>query len=150
MKKFFSRNGISIPSIGLGTWDLRHKEGEEVIKLAIETGYRHIDTAQMYENEEVVGNAVYNSNIARDKFFITTKIYTLVIKNDEIVSSFNKSLQKLKTDYVDLLLIHFPAFTTSLDDMLTILYKIKESGRAKNIGISNFNHNLVKDCIDLG
>jgi len=59
-------------------------------------------------------------------------------------------LQKLKTDYVDLLLIHFPAFTTNLDDMLTILYKIKESGRVKNIGISNFNHNLVKDCISLG
>ena len=96
MKKFFSRNGVSIPSIGLGTWDLRHKEGEDVIKLAIEAGYRHIDTAQMYENEEAVGNAIYNSNIARDKFFITTKIYTLVIKNDEIDSSFNKSLQKLK------------------------------------------------------
>ncbi len=150
MKKFFSRNGVSIPSIGLGTWDLRHKEGEDVIKIAIEAGYRHIDTAQMYENEEAVGNAVYNSNIARDEFFITTKIYTLVIKNDEIDSSFNKSLQKLKTDYVDLLLIHFPAFTTNLDDMLTILYKIKESGRAKNIGISNFNYNLVKDCINLG
>ena len=150
MNKFFSRNGVKIPSIGLGTWDLRNKEGENVIKIAIEAGYRHIDTAQMYENEKAVGNAIYNSNIARDKFFITTKIYTLVIKNNEIDSSFNKSLQKLKTDYVDLLLIHFPAFTTNLEDMLTILYKIKESGSAKNIGISNFNYNLVKDCIDLG
>ena len=73
MKKFFSRNGVNIPSIGLGTWDLRHKEGEEVIKLAIDTGYRHIDTAQMYENEEAVGNAIYNSNIARDKFLLQQK-----------------------------------------------------------------------------
>ena len=71
MKKFFSRNGVSIPSIGLGTWDLRHKEGEDVIKLAIEAGYRHIDTAQMYENEEAAGNGGgYGNPEERDKKLI--------------------------------------------------------------------------------
>ena len=150
MKKYFLRNGISIPSIGLGTWDLRHKEGEDVINIAIEAGYRHIDTAQMYENEKEVGNAIKKTNIEREDLFITTKIYTLIVKNDGINNSFEKSLINLQIDYVNLLLIHFPAFTTNLSDMLEILFKLKKTGKAKNIGISNFNHNLVNDCIKLG
>ena len=139
-----------MPMVGLGTWLISNDEVSRVVTDALDLGYKHIDTAQIYQNESGIGEAISKVSIDRDKFFITTKIYTLVIKNDEIDSSFNKSLQKLKTDYVDLLLIHFPAFTTNLDDMLTILYKIKESSRVKNIGISNFNHNLVKDCIRLG
>jgi len=116
----------------------------------LDVGYRHIDTAQMYENEKEVGNAISNSKIEREKLFITTKIYTLIVKNDGINDSFEKSLINLKTDYIDLLLIHFPAFTTNLNDMLEILFKLKETDKAKNIGISNFNHNLVNDCIKLG
>lgn len=150
MSEFFTKNNVDIPSIGLGTWDLRGKEGENVIQVALDVGYRHIDTAQMYENEKEVGNAIINSKIEREKLFITTKIYTLVIKNDGIKDSFEKSLINLKTDYVDLLLIHFPAFTTNLNDMLEILFELKENDKAKNIGISNFNHNLVNDCIKLG
>ena len=141
---------FSMPMVGLGTWLISNDEVSRVVTDALNLGYKHIDTAQIYQNESGIGEAISKVSIDRDKFFITTKIYTLVIKNDEIDSSFNKSLQKLKTDYVDLLLIHFPAFTTNLDDMLAILYKIKESSRVKNIGISNFNHNLVKDCIRLG
>jgi len=150
MSEFFTKNNVNIPSIGLGTWDLRGKEGENVIQVALDVGYRHIDTAQMYENEKEVGNAIINSKIEREKLFITTKIYTLVVKNNGIKDSFEKSLINLKTDYVDLLLIHFPAFTTNLNDMLEILFELKENDKAKNIGISNFNHNLVNDCIKLG
>ena len=150
MSEFFTKNNVKIPSIGLGTWDLRGKEGENVIQSALDVGYRHIDTAQMYENEKEVGNAISNSKIEREKLFITTKIYTLIVKNDGINDSFEKSLINLKTDYVDLLLIHFPAFTTNLNDMLEILFKLKETDKVKNIGISNFNHNLVNDCIKLG
>ena len=146
MSEFFTKNNVKIPSIGLGTWDLRGKEGENVIQDALDVGYRHIDTAQMYENEKEVGNAISNSKIEREKLFITTKIYTLIVKNDGINDSFEKSLINLKTDYVDLLLIHFPAFTTNLNDMLEILFKLKETDKAKNIGISNFNYNLVKSC----
>jgi diketogulonate reductase-like aldo/keto reductase len=150
MSEFFTKNNVNIPSIGLGTWDLRGKEGENVIQVALDVGYRHIDTAQMYENEKEVGNAIINSKIEREKLFITTKIYTLVVKNNGIKDSFEKSLINLKTEYVDLLLIHFPAFTTNLNDMLEILFELKENDKAKNIGISNFNHNLVNDCIKLG
>ena len=150
MPEFFTKDNVNIPSIGLGTWDLRGKKGEDVIQVALDVGYRHIDTAQMYDNEKEVGNAISNSKINREKLFITTKIYTLVIKNEGIKDSFEKSLINLKTDYVDLLLIHFPAFTTNLNDMLKILFELKENNKAKNIGISNFNHNLVNDCIRLG
>ena len=106
MSKFFTKNNSTIPSIGLGTWDLRGNSGEDVINLALDLGYRHIDTAQMYENEKEVGNAVKNSKISRENIFITTKIYTLVVKNNEIEDSFEKSLLNLQTEYVDLLLIH--------------------------------------------
>jgi len=150
MSKFFTKNNVNIPSIGLGTWDVRGKEGEKTIQLALDLGYRHIDTAQMYENEKEVGNAISDSKIEREEIFITTKIYTLIVKNDGIEDSFENSLINLKTDYVDLLLIHFPAFTTNLSDMLDILFKLKETGKTKNIGISNFNHNLVNECIKLG
>ena len=150
MSEFFTKNNVDIPSIGLGTWDLRGSQCENAIQVALDVGYRHIDTAQMYENEKDIGNAINNSKINRDKLFITTKINTLVIKNDTIIDSFEKSLQNLKTDYVDLLLIHFPVFTTNLSDMLKILYKLKKVGKTKNIGISNFNHSLVQECIDLG
>ena len=150
MSKFFTKNNVNIPSIGLGTWDVRGKEGEKTIQLALDLGYRHIDTAQMYENEKEVGNAISDSKIKREEIFITTKIYTLIVKNDGIEDSFENSLINLKTDYVDLLLIHFPAFTTNLSDMLDILFKLKETGKTKNIGISNFNHNLVNACIKLG
>ena len=133
MTKFFSKNNNFIPSIGLGTWDLRGNAGEDVIGLALDLGYRHIDTAQMYENEKEVGNAVKNSKISRENIFITTKIYTLVVKNNEMEDSFEKSLINLQTEYVDLLLIHFPAFTTNLNDMLKILFRIKKSEKAKNV-----------------
>ena len=150
MSKFFTKNNVNIPSIGLGTWDIRGKEGEKIIQLALEVGYRHIDTAQMYENEKEVGNAISDSKIEREEIFITTKIYTLIVKNEGIEDSFENSLINLKTDHVDLLLIHFPAFTTNLNDMLDILFKLKETGKTKNVGISNFNHNLVNECIKLG
>ena len=103
----------------------------------------------MYENEKEIGNAINHSKIKREKLFITTKVNTLVVKNETISDSFEISLKNLKTDYVDLLLIHFPVFTTNLRDMLKLLFKFKEVGKTKNIGISNFNHNLVNDCIKL-
>ena len=86
MSEFFTKNNVNIPSIGLGTWDLRGNECENAIQVALDVGYRHIDTAQMYENESEVGKAIYNSKINRDELFIATKIYTLVVKNEKIIT----------------------------------------------------------------
>jgi diketogulonate reductase-like aldo/keto reductase len=175
MSKSFTRFGLSIPSIGLGTWELRGKECRRVVREALELGYRHIDTAAMYENESEVGSGLVDSSVDRSDVFLTTKINTIgwtasqdriidkikfrlwgsypalsVIKNENIVDEFNQSLSDLKTDYVDLLLIHWPAFGTNLGDMLEVMYQIKESQKAKAIGVANFNSNLLSECERLG
>ena len=160
MSRSFTKSGISIPSIGLGTWELRGHDCRRVVREALELGYRHIDTAAMYENESEVGSGILDSGVDRNDVFLTTKINTIgwtasqdrktVIKNEHIVDEFNQSLSDLKTDYVDLLLIHWPAFSTNLGDMLEIMYQIKESQKAKAIGVANFNSNLLSECKQLG
>ena len=160
MNRSFTRFGLSIPSIGLGTWELRELECRRAVREALELGYRHIDTATMYENESEVGSGILDSGVDRSDVFLTTKINTIgwtasqdrktVIRNENIVDEFNQSLSDLKTDYVDLLLIHWPAFATNLGDMLEIMYQIKESQMARAIGVSNFNSNLLSECERLG
>ena len=160
MSRSFTKSGLSIPSIGLGTWELRGQECRRVVREALELGYRHIDTAAMYENESEVGVGLAESGVDRNDVFLTTKINTIgwtasqerktVIKNEHIVDEFNQSLSDLKTDYVDLLLIHWPAFSTSLGDMLEVMYQIKENQKAKAIGVANFNSNLLSECKQLG
>ena len=150
MKKIISKFDISIPSLGLGTWELRGRKCRKVVRKSLELGYRHIDTAAMYENESEVGSGIVDSGVDRKEIFLTTKINTIEVNNEGIVDAFHKSLSDLKTDYVDLLLIHWPAFSTNLGDMLEIMYGIKESKKAKAIGVSNFNTTLLNECSRLG
>jgi len=150
MSRSFSKSGLSIPSIGLGTWELRGRKCRRVVQKALEIGYRHIDAAAMYENESEVGSGIADSSVDRKEIFLTTKINTIEVNNEGIVDAFHKSLSDLKTDYVDLLLIHWPAFSTNLGDMLEIMYGIKESQKARAIGVSNFNTTLLNECTRLG
>ena len=160
MSRSFSRFELSIPSIGLGTWELRGQECRRVVREALELGYRHVDTASMYENESEVGQGIIDSGIDREDLFLTTKINTTgwtpsrgdgqSLKNKNIVKVFDQSLSDLKTEYVDLLLIHWPRFETTLGDMLEILFTIKKSQKAKEIGVANFNTSLLQKCISLG
>ena len=150
MSRSFSRFELSIPSIGLGTWELRGRKCRRVVREALELGYRHIDTAAMYENESEVGSGIVDSGVDRKEVFLTTKINTIEVNNEGIVDAFHKSLSDLQTDYVDLLLIHWPTFSTSLGDMLEIMYGIKESQKARAIGVSNFNTTLLNECARLG
>ena len=160
MHKKISKSNISIPSLGLGTWDLERKDCSRVVSEAIDLGYRHIDAASMYENESEVGAGIINSKVDRRELFLATKINTTgwtpsggdgpFLQNKNIIKTFEKSLIDLKTDYVDLLLIHWPRFETNLGDMLEIMYEIKESQKAKEIGVANFNSNLLNECIKLG
>jgi diketogulonate reductase-like aldo/keto reductase len=150
MNKSFTKSGFTIPSIGLGTWELRGRKCTKVVRKSLELGYRHIDTAAMYENESEVGSGIVDSGVDRKEIFLTTKINTIEVNNEGIVDAFHKSLSDLKTDYVDLLLIHWPAFSTNLGDMLEIMYGIKESQKARDIGVSNFNTTLLNECTRLG
>mgnify|MGYP003321849694 CR=1 FL=1 len=160
MSKTLTKSGLTIPLLGLGTWDLDQKKCSRVVSEALDLGYRHIDAAAMYENESEVGTGIIDSRVDREEVFLTTKINTTgwtpsggdnpSLKNKNIIQAFEKSLFDLKTDYVDLLLIHWPRFETNLGDMLEVLYEIKESQKAKEIGVANFNSNLLNECINLG
>ena len=160
MTETLTRAGLTIPLLGLGTWDLDQKKCSRVVSEALDLGYRHIDAAAMYENESQVGAGIIDSKIDREELFLTTKINTTswtpsggsgpLLQNKNIIKSFEKSLLDLKTDYVDLLLIHWPRFETNLADMLEIMYEIKDSQKAKEIGVANFNSNLLKECVNFG
>ncbi|MDB5179180.1 MAG: Aldo/keto reductase, partial [Patescibacteria group bacterium] len=124
--------------IGFGTWQLTDPAiCETAVKTALDTGYRHIDTAQVYGNEAFVGRAITESGISREDIFLTTKIGTGNFDWDELPASFDESLKKLQTDYVDLLLLHFPV-TQLRRPAWRQMETINKSGRAKAIGVSNY------------
>ncbi len=129
-------NGVRMPAAGFGTWDVRGTAGENIIRMALDTGYRLIDTAQMYDNEEIVGKAVRESGIPRRDIFVTTKLSRPCATEEETARSIASSLQRLGLDYVDLLLIHEP-YRASVT-MYRAMEKAYEQGLARAIGISNF------------
>jgi len=142
-------NGVEMPYLGLGVF--KTKEGSEVensVKWALEAGYRHIDTAAIYENEQGVGNAVKASGIPRNEIFITTKSWNENQRNGTVMEGFEESLKLLQTDYVDLYLIHWP-----VKGKYTATWKVMEeiyrSGRAKAIGVSNFLQHHLEDLFKI-
>lgn len=129
-------NGVQLPMVGFGTWDVRGEAGKNAILTALELGYRLIDTAQMYDNEEIVGKAVRESGLARGEIFITTKLYRSSASYQKAKVGIEKSLRALQTDYIDLLLIHEP-YENALE-MYEALKEAYEAGTVRAIGISNF------------
>jgi len=142
-------NGI-IPVVGLGTWDMNGKTCVKGIQGAIELGYRHIDTAQMYRNEQDVGQGVSESGADREELFITTKIETGNLTPKRIRSSFQESLKKLRMDYVDLLLIHWPTSSMDLEACLETMFEFRDQQMVKNIGVSNFSAGLFEKSLEYG
>ncbi len=117
------------------------------ISSAIDIGYRHIDTAQIYENEAEVGDALNSSGLKRQEFFVTTKVWRSELTAQRIVESTKLSLEKLKTDYVDLLLIHWPTPEMNLQVCLDRLSALKEDGLTRNVGVSNFTEKMISSCL---
>lgn len=142
MKYLTLNNGIKMPQIGLGIYDLNE---EKAILDAIDLGYRLFDTAQMYKNETLLGNAIKKSNIPREEFFITTKLYYPSKSYELSKKAIDKSLESLQLDYIDLMLIHEP-YKESLE-MYKALEEAYKEGKIKAIGISNFNEELYLDFI---
>ena len=136
METFSLNNGVKLPVVGFGTWDVRGEEGKRAILTALELGYRLIDTAQMYDNEEIVGSAVRESGLAREEVFLTTKLYRPSTSYEKAKAGIKKSLQALQTDYIDLLLIHEP-YADALE-MYKALKEAYHAGIVRAIGISNF------------
>ncbi len=148
MEYFTLNNGVQMPLIGFGTWDIRGEEGKKAILSALEIGYRLIDTAQMYENEEIVGQAVRESRIPRNEIFLTTKLYRPSVGYQKAKAGIERSLDQLQTDYIDLLLIHEP-YEKSLE-MYEAFKESYRDGKIRAIGISNFDsaryEKFVRSC----
>jgi 2,5-diketo-D-gluconate reductase B len=141
---------LSIPRIGLGTWQLRGEEASRAVASAIGLGYRHIDTAAMYGNEEAVGAGIRASGIAREEIFLTTKVWWTDLAPDALRASAEASLARLGTSYVDLFLIHWPAPGMDLAASLAALARLKEDGLARAVGVSNFPPGLLRRALALG
>ncbi len=127
-----------IPALGLGTWRMKGPTCRRAVATALELGYRHIDTAQAYGNEQQVGAAISQSGIDREELFLTTKLAGSNRDHDSVIESTRESLDKLETDYADLLLIHQPNSTTPLEETIGAMDELVEEGRVKHIGVSNF------------
>ncbi|ADU68105.1 2,5-didehydrogluconate reductase DkgB [Pantoea sp. At-9b] len=141
---------MTIPAFGLGTFRLQDDVVIHSVKTALELGYRTIDTAQIYENEAAVGQAIAESGVARNELFVTTKIWVENLSADKLIPSLKESLAKLRTDYVDLTLIHWPSpgGAVSVKESMQALLAAKEAGLTRQIGISNFPITLMKEAID--
>jgi 2,5-diketo-D-gluconate reductase B len=137
-----------IPAIGLGTWQLTENCAESV-ENAINMGYIHIDTAQAYGNEAEVGEGIQNAETDRDDIWLTTKVWRDNLNKEDLKKSVEESLEKLKTDYVDLLLIHWPFPEMDLEEVLAEMDEIVEEGKARNIGISNFTAEQTRRAQEL-
>ena len=136
-------HGARIPVIGLGTWDLRGRSCARLVEQALRLGYRHVDTAKMYDNEREVGEGLRASGIARDQVFITTKVWPSHFAPRELERAAKESLARLRLAEVDLLLLHWPNPQIPLRETLSALCRVKRTGLARHIGVSNFTADLV-------
>jgi diketogulonate reductase-like aldo/keto reductase len=130
-------NGHQMPLLGLGVYDMYNSEAEQAVLWALETGYRLIDTAEMYKNETEIGNAIRKSGIDRTEIFVTTKVNNGDQGFDKTLRAFDESLKKLNIDYINLYLVHWPIKATRKDTWLA-LEKLYNEGRVKAIGVANY------------
>ncbi len=140
-------HGAGIPAIGLGTWTLKGSACAELVAHALEIGYRHIDTATSYGNEEAVGAGLRAAGVPRDDFFLTTKVWWTDLAPADLERSAEQSLKRLGVDHVDLLLIHWPNPKIRLEDTIAALNRVRARGLARHIGVSNFTLGLLSRAI---
>ncbi len=139
-------NGAKIPLIGLGTWELRGRTCARVVEQALRLGYRHIDTAEMYDNEREVGEGLHASGVKRNDVFVTTKIWPSHFAPRALERAARDCLVRLRLSEVDLLLLHWPNPQIPLAETLGALCKVKRDGLARHIGISNFTVALIEEA----
>src|SRR5215470_12634790 len=141
-------HGISLPRLGLGTFRMQGDVCRAAVESALGLGYRHIDTAEMYANEEAIGAALAGSGIARKDLHVTTKVWHENLAPDAIRRAFDGSLKKLRLDHVDLYLVHWPSRSMNLPAVLETLMALKEEGRTRAIGVANFTLALLKEAVE--
>ncbi|MGZ5867769.1 MAG: aldo/keto reductase [Xanthobacteraceae bacterium] len=145
--EFVEIHGARVPAIGLGTWDLRGRTCARVVEQALRLGYRHVDTAEMYDNEREIGEALRASGVKRQDVFITTKIWPSHLAPLELERAAKESLARLRLTEVDLLLIHWPNPKIPLSETIPALCKMKQAGFTRHVGVSNFTVALIDEAV---
>ena len=149
MVSIFSTDIGGIPIIGLGTWDLRGRTCARMVEQALRLGYRHVDTAEMYDNEREVGEGLRACGLGRAEAFITTKVSPSHFAARDLERAAKESLSRLRLSEVDLLLLHWPNPQIPLRETLGALCKVKRDGLARHIGVSNFTVKLLEEAVRL-
>ncbi|MDP1849024.1 MAG: aldo/keto reductase [Solirubrobacteraceae bacterium] len=140
--------GIEVPKLGFGTWQLTGDDCVVGVRDAIELGYRHIDTARAYGNEAQVGQGLHDSGRNRDEIFLTTKLWYTDLRAVGVHDQVEQSLRDLRTEYVDLLLIHWPSRRVPLAETLGAMLEARESGRVRHLGVANFPSALLSEALE--
>lgn len=140
-------HGVEVPAVGFGTWQLTGEDCRLAVEDALELGYRHLDTAQMYDNEAAVGEAVENSAVDREDVFLVTKVLRGNLAYDDLLDSVEASLDRLGTD-IDLLLIHAPSRSVPIAESIEAMNQLQDTGAVRHIGVSNFSVTQLQDAID--
>jgi 2,5-diketo-D-gluconate reductase B len=149
MMQVVDAKGAHIPLVGLGTWELRGRLCARVVEQALRLGYRHIDTAEMYDNEREVGEAFRASGVGRTDVFITTKIWPSHFAPLELERAAKSSVARMRLSEVDLMLLHWPNPQIPLSETLGALCRVRQSGIARHIGVSNFTVPLIAEAVRL-
>lgn len=137
---------LEIPSIGLGTWQMEGDECANAVENALEMGYRHIDTARIYGNEEAVGRGLERADVSREEVFLTTKVWRDSLTREDALDEARGCLDRLGVDYVDLLLVHWPNDTVPIEETLGAFEQLRDEGLTRHIGVSNFTPGLLDEA----
>lgn len=148
--KYIEKNGIMVPKMAFGTWKLQGAVCEDAVYYALQAGYEHIDTADSYGNHPDVVKAIKRAGKRRDELFITTKVQRDDLEPGRIKQKVEEFLDELKTDYIDLLLIHWPNKEIPVNETLAQMQEFKDKGKVKLLGVSNFTINHIKDVLKTG
>ncbi|HET9147883.1 MAG TPA: aldo/keto reductase [Acetobacteraceae bacterium] len=140
--------GLSMPKLGFGTWQMSGRECRHSVEQALALGYRHIDTAEMYGNEEAIGGALSGCGLPREEIFLASKVWHDHLEPAVLRRSCHASLRRLRTDYLDLYLIHWPAPGMNLRAALEAMMRLKDEGKIRHLGVSNFTVALMREAVE--
>lgn len=144
MKTRTTIHGREVPRLGIGTWQAKGRAVTNAVRHALDVGYRHVDTAQAYGNEAEVGQGIRESNVSREDIFLTTKVWRENVAPEDVRTSTEESLEKLGTEYVDLLLIHWPVDEVEFEDTINAMIDLQQDQKVGHIGVSNFTKSQVE------
>jgi diketogulonate reductase-like aldo/keto reductase len=144
--EYVEAGGARIPKLGLGTWQNTGPGCAETVRTALETGYRHVDTAQAYDNEREVGEGIEAAGVAREDVFLTTKVWRSNLRYDDVLESVRGSVDRLDVDYVDLLLVHWPHPRVPVEETLRAMADLRDEGLVTHLGVSNFTRTQLEEA----